>query len=84
MPDQTHINVTIDFSRHRDNCRYDVRIPVHLPVKQLLVQVAESLHLDINRGSLFAIKVPAKELLLTDDDCLAHYAVTSGDILLVL
>jgi uncharacterized ubiquitin-like protein YukD len=84
LPNQTHINVTIDFSRHRDNCMYDVRIPVNLPVKQLLVQVAQSLHLDINRGSLFGIKVPAKELLLTDDDCLAHYAVTSGDILLVL
>lgn len=49
MPDQTHINVTIDFSRHCDNCMYDVRIPVHEPVKQLLVQVAQSLHLDINR-----------------------------------
>ena len=83
MPERTHINVTLDFSRHYHS-RYDLRIPVHQPVKQLLISVAEALHLDINRASLFAIKVPAKELLLTDDDCLADYAVTSGDILLVL
>ncbi len=83
MPDRTHINVTLDFSRHHHSM-YDLRIPVHQPVKQLLINIAETLNLDMNMASLFAIKVPAKELLLTDDDCLADYAVTSGDILLVL
>ena len=83
MPSGTHINVTVDFSRHGYS-RYDLRIPVPQPVKPLLVNLVQTLNLNIDMASLFAVKVPAKELLLTDDDCLADYAVTSGDILLVL
>jgi uncharacterized ubiquitin-like protein YukD len=83
MPSGTHINVTVDFSRHGYS-QYDLRIPIHQPVKRLLVNLAQTLNLDVDITSLFAIKVPAKELILTDDDYLADYAVTSGDILLVL
>ncbi|MED3653954.1 EsaB/YukD family protein [Heyndrickxia sporothermodurans] len=83
MPSETHINVTVDFSKWNKG-RYDIRIPVHQPIKQLLANVVESLNIDIKKASLFAIKVPAKRLLLTDDDRLINHPVTNGDILLVL
>ncbi|PKR82669.1 EsaB/YukD family protein [Heyndrickxia camelliae] len=83
MPSETHINVTIDFSKWSYDC-YDLRIPVHQPIKQLLANLVETLNLDISEAQLFAIKVPSKELLLTDDDRIADYAVANGDILIVL
>lgn len=79
----THINITIDFSKWDDK-QYDLRIPIHQPIKQLLMNLADTLNLDIKREVLFAVKVPAKKLLLTDDDRLVDFSVTDGDILIVL
>lgn len=83
MAYETHINITIDFSKWGEK-QYDLRIPIHQPVKQLLMNLADTLNLDIKRAVLFAVKVPAKKLLLTDDDRLVDYSVTDGDILIVL
>ncbi|MFB5198011.1 EsaB/YukD family protein [Neobacillus sp. KR4-4] len=83
MSSQTHVNVTVDFSRWGQG-QYDVRIPAHQPMKQLLVNLAESLKLDLARAPLFAVKLSNKELLLADDDRLIDYPVTNGDLLLVL
>lgn len=82
MPSETHINVTVDFSKWFKG-RYDLRIPVYQPIKQLLANLAETLNLDITKESLFVVKVPSKEILLTDDDRLVDYPVANGDILLV-
>lgn len=83
MPVDTHVNVTVDFSKWEKG-QYDVRIPVHQPIKLLLVNLAETLNLELTDASLFAVKIPQKELLLTDDDRLIDYPVANGDILLVL
>lgn len=83
MFNNTHINVTINFSNW-DGPEYDLRIPVHQPVKQLLLNLVETLKIDLTKVSLFAIKIPTKDLLLTDDDRLIDYQVTDGDILIVL
>jgi uncharacterized ubiquitin-like protein YukD len=83
MPTQTHVNVTVDFKKWGQG-QYDVRIPVHQPIKLLLADLAESLHLESTQASHFAVKLPHKELLLTDDDRLIDYPVTNGDLLLVL
>lgn len=83
MSSGTHINVTIGFSKWSDS-QYDLRIPVNQPLKQLLMNITETLNLGIDETSLFAVKVPAKELLLTDDDRLSDYPITNGDILVVL
>lgn len=83
MFNNTHINVTINFSNW-DGPEYDLRIPVHQPVKQLLLNLVETLKIDLMKVSLFAIKIPTKDLLLTDDDRLIDYQVTDGDILIVL
>lgn len=83
MPKDTHINVTVDF-REWGKGSYDLRIPVHQPVKQLLANLVEALNLAITKESLFTIKVPTKEILLTDDDRLIDYPIANGDILLVL
>ena len=83
MPGVTHINVTVDFTKKKFG-RYDLRIPVHQPVKQLLANLTETLHLHIEEEFLYTIKVPAKSLLLSDDDRLADYPITDGDILVVL
>lgn len=83
MPSITHINVTVDFSGK--SCgTYDVRIPVHQPIKQLLANLVETLNLELDISELYAVKIPEKELLLTDDDRLVNFSVTTGDILLVL
>ncbi|TWD92483.1 putative ubiquitin-like protein YukD [Neobacillus bataviensis] len=79
----THVNVTVDFNKWCKG-RYDVRIPLHQPIKQLLGNLIETLQLDIDKNVLFAIKVADKELLLADDDRLVDHPVTNGDILLVL
>lgn len=83
MPKDAHINVTVDFSKWYKG-RYDLRIPVHQPIKQLLANLVETLNLDLEKESLFTVKVPAKEMILTDDDRLADYPVGNGDILLIL
>lgn len=83
MHRDTHVNVTIDFSNWCKG-RYDVRIPLHQPIKQLLGNLIEALNLEIDKAFLFAIKVTEKELLLADDDRLVDHPVTNGDILLVL
>ncbi|NRD77646.1 hypothetical protein HPT25_09320 [Bacillus sp. BRMEA1] len=83
MPRGSHINVTVDFQKW-DKGRYDVRIPVHQNVKQLLASLKDALDLKVADGQLFALKVPAKQLLLTDDDRLVDHPVTNGDILQVL
>jgi uncharacterized ubiquitin-like protein YukD len=83
MPSETHVNVTVDFSKWGKG-QYDVRIPVHQPIKLLLMNLAETLNLDIAKAALFAVKLPYKELLLTDDDRLVDYPVANGDFLLVL
>jgi len=83
MPSQTHVNVTVDFSRWGKG-HYDVRIPAHQPINQLLVNLAETLNLDLTMAPLFAVKLSNKNLLLADDDRLIDYPVTNGDLLLVL
>ncbi len=83
MPNDTHINVTVDF-REWSKGSFDLRIPVHQPVKQLLANLVDTLNLGLPKESLFTIKIPAKEILLTDDDRLVDYPVANGDILLVL
>ncbi len=83
MPSETHVNVTVDFSKWGKG-RYDVRIPVHQPIKLLLMNLAETLNLEMTKAPLFVVKLPHKELLLTDDDRLVDYPVANGDFLLVL
>lgn len=83
MTDNTHINVTINFSNW-DAPEYDLRIPVHQPIKQLLLNLVETLKIDRTKVTHFAIKIRTKDLLLTDDDRLIDYQVADGDILIVL
>ncbi|MEK4801147.1 MULTISPECIES: EsaB/YukD family protein [Oceanobacillus] len=84
MAGNTHINVTMDFSRKGYGAAYDLRIPVQISVKQLLLNVMETLQLDVQDGSRVAIKVMTKNLLIADDDLLMDYPVADGDILTVL
>ena len=83
MAGGTHINVTVDFTK-RGKGRYDLRIPVRQPMRQLLGSLDETLELNAGSPLLFAVKIPAKELLLSDGDCLGDYPVTNGDLLVVL
>ncbi|MBU5267404.1 EsaB/YukD family protein [Virgibacillus proomii] len=85
MAKETHINVTMDFSKVVDgDGKYDLRIPIQLSVKQLLYYVMDTLNLSEKKSERFAIKVITKNLLIADDDFIADYPVTDGDILLVL
>lgn len=83
MTDNTHINVTINFNNWGAS-EYDLRIPVHQPIKQLLLNLVGTLKIDRTKVTHFAVKIRTKDLLLTDDDRLIDYQVTDGDILMVL
>ncbi|WP_035346297.1 EsaB/YukD family protein [Halalkalibacter hemicellulosilyticus] len=83
MAKSTHINVTVDFQNWGGGV-YDLRIPVQLTVKQLLLSVSETLRIERTDSSLCAIKVLTKKLFITDDDMLSQYPITDGDILQVL
>ncbi|WP_164216043.1 EsaB/YukD family protein [Virgibacillus sp. YIM 98842] len=85
MSQNTHINVTVDFSKRIPNgMQYDLRIPVQLTVKQLLQYVMDTLRVDYSSNSKFVIKVITKNLLISDDDYLTDYPVTDGDVLHIL
>lgn len=84
MHKNSHINVTIDFRKAGIGEVYDLRIPVHVTVKQLLLNIMETLKLDAPDRSLAAIKVQNKQLLIADDDLLMDYPVTDGDVFTVL
>lgn len=83
MSKKTHINVTIDFSNWGGG-EHDLRIPVHQPIKPLLLNLMETLKIDMENQALFVLKIPTKNLVLSDDDSLLDYPVTDGDILIVL
>lgn len=79
-----HIDVTVDFTRHANGGKYDLRIPTQITVKDLLLEIVEILKLNELNESRCAIKVITKKILLADDDILANYPVTNGDVLTVL
>lgn len=84
MLHDTHINVTIDFTSCGNGGMYDLRIPIQLSVKQLLLDVIDTLKLDRLDRSRCAVKVITKDLLLADDDMLIDFPIADGDILTVL
>lgn len=83
MAVQTHINVTIDFTKW-DGGTYDLRIPNHQSIKYLLKNLVETLNIGNYDQSRCVIKVINKSIVLTDNDRLIDYKVTDGDVLQVL
>ncbi|HAC0715837.1 TPA_asm: hypothetical protein GYZ54_15120 [Listeria monocytogenes] len=80
-----HINVTVDFSEWQENTIYDLRIPAHQPVRQLIINLAETLGIGqlLAEHQRFVIKIINKSLVVSDDDLLGEYDVTDGDILVI-
>ncbi|GIO23678.1 EsaB/YukD family protein [Oceanobacillus sp. J11TS1] len=83
MTHNTHVNVTVDFTKWGENT-YDLRIPLQISVKQLLLNLTETLKIERRDRTLSALKITTKDILLTDDDSLIDYPVSNGDILKVL
>lgn len=83
MSSKTHVNVTIDFQNLGES-EYDLRIPIHQPIKQLLINIVQTLQLNLSQSLPCVVKVPTKHLLLADDDKLVDYKVTDGDRLVVI
>lgn len=82
MKKNTHINVTVDFTLWSLGT-YDLRIPIHQTVQQMLLNFMNTLKVT-KQPAVYAMKIPTKNLLLSDDDCLMDYPITDGDILIVL
>lgn len=61
MAIQTHINVTVDFSKWNGNT-YDLRIPNHQSIKYLLKNLIDTLKIDNHNGSHFVMKVKINQL----------------------
>ncbi|MFB1052163.1 EsaB/YukD family protein [Paraliobacillus sp. JSM ZJ581] len=79
----SHIDITFDLSECGIEKAYDLRIPVHISVKKLLIYVMDILKID-QKIINFAIKVKTKGIILVDDDILTDYPVSDGDILTIL
>lgn len=84
MKKNSHINVTIHFENENTGNNYDLRIPVHISVKQLLIDLVTTLHIPDPERYQSVMKVKTKGLVLADDDMLADFPVSNGDILTVL
>ena len=84
MKKNSHINVTIHFDNADTSSKYDLRIPVYISIKQLLIDLLTTLHIPNPEVYHSVMKVKTKGLVLADDDMLADFPVTNGDILTVL
>lgn len=83
MKVQSHVNVTFDFSNWGGGV-YDLRIPRYQTVKQLLINLEQTIPIPVPEKQTFIIKVLTKNIVLAADDELSNYPVTNGDILAVL
>ncbi|MHC5251656.1 EsaB/YukD family protein [Listeria kieliensis] len=83
MAKETHLNVTVDFSKWGAEV-YDLRIPVGQPVRALIDNLKETLKIDMPDASKCSIKAVNKGILLSDDDKMVDYPITNGDILEIL
>ncbi|WP_099223954.1 EsaB/YukD family protein [Listeria costaricensis] len=83
MAKETHIDVTVDLENWGAG-QYDLRIPIHQPVKALIQNLAETLKIQPPDLSSCTIKTTNKAILLSDDDKLTDFQITSGDILKIL
>ncbi|NVW25153.1 EsaB/YukD family protein [Listeria monocytogenes] len=83
MDKNTHMNVTVDFTNWGAS-KYDLRIPVHQPIKALIINLAETLKIDYKDLSKCTIKTTNKAILLSDDDKLTNFQIADGDILEIL
>ncbi|MFS0752072.1 EsaB/YukD family protein [Oceanobacillus sp. 1P07AA] len=84
MPKTTHINITMDFRQKASGGYvYDLRIPTQLTVKQLLLNVMETLNIE-RTNTKSSIKIVNKNIVLADDDFIDDHPVADGDILVVL
>lgn len=77
------MNVTIDFTNWGAD-KYDLRIPVHQPIKALIINLAETLKIEYKDLSKCTIKTTNKAILLSDDDKLTNFQIADGDILEIL
>lgn len=79
----SHIDVTVDFRELGVNELYDLRIPVQITVKKVLMNLIETLRI-ANEVNKYVIKIKTKGLILMDDDVLTDYPIANGDILTVI
>ncbi|EIA21332.1 YukD family protein [Listeria fleischmannii 1991] len=83
MVKQTHLNVTVDFTKWGESQK-DLRIPAHQPIKALILNLAETLKFELGSDTKYSLKATNKGILLSDDDKLTDYPITDGDILEIL
>lgn len=83
MKVESHVNVTVDFSNWGGGS-YDLRIPRYQTVKQLLINLEQTIPIPVPENQTFIIKVLTKNLVLAADDELSNFPVTNGDILAVV
>ncbi|HEO5517276.1 TPA: EsaB/YukD family protein [Streptococcus agalactiae] len=70
----THINITLDMGETSK----DLRIPLKISVKQLVMEL-DSIFSRTERRTKYQLRVINKGILLGENDILAHYPVTTGD-----
>lgn len=83
MKIESHVDVTFDFTNWGGEM-YDLCIPRYQTVKQLLLNLEQTIPVPVPEKPIFIIKVRTKNIVLAADDELSNYPVTNGDILSVV
>lgn len=82
--DEENVNITAQLPTGEE---VDLRIPRYVTVKQLLHQLAdavEKLDIEFDPGAQVGVRVVNKGLFLADEQNLADYPVTNGDIIAIV
>lgn len=72
----SHLDVTL----LAGGTRRDLRIPARITVRRLVVELAQIFPGLADGAPKYQLRVRAKGLLLTEEDVLARYPVTDGDL----
>ncbi|MGY3777379.1 EsaB/YukD family protein [Isobaculum melis] len=80
MSAENHINITL-YYRENPAQQYDLRVPIHQTVKYFIDEMDNTLH--VTRKSqakgIYQLKVLNKGLVLTDNQKMNDYPITTGD-----
>ncbi|KRN54847.1 hypothetical protein IV74_GL002438 [Carnobacterium divergens DSM 20623] len=78
MDQKYHINITICYQDHPEK-EYDLRVSTHQTVKKFILDLDETLHIVRQKATTFQLKVENKGLLLSDNQRIHDFPVTTGD-----
>ncbi|MGX7418853.1 EsaB/YukD family protein [Carnobacterium gallinarum] len=82
MEQKYHINVTVNYQQQPDK-QMDLRVSTHQTVKNFIIELDQTLHIQREDMQLYQLKVVNKGILLSDNQKIHRYPVTTGDHIII-